>query len=58
LGFLKCNQDINRALDIFTKEKKERNVNKIHQISLENDLIIRKIKEMQDSKSVQSQYLT
>ncbi len=47
-GSLKCNQDLNLAPDISAKEKK-RNVNKIHQISLENNLIIHKIKEMQDS---------
>jgi hypothetical protein len=29
--------------------KRKRNVNKIHQISLENNLIAHKIKEMQDS---------
>jgi hypothetical protein len=31
------------------KRKRKRNVNKIHQISLENNLIVHKIKEMQDS---------
>jgi hypothetical protein len=29
--------------------KKKRSVNRIHQISLENNLIVHKIKEMQDS---------
>jgi len=47
LGSLKCNQDLNHALGISTKEKK--NVKKIHQISLEINLIIYQIKEMQDS---------
>jgi hypothetical protein len=47
-GFLKCNQDLNHALGISTKEKK-RNVNKIHQMNLEINLITHKIKEMQDS---------
>jgi hypothetical protein len=45
---LKCNQDLNHALGISTKEKK-RNVNKIHQMNLEINLITHKIKEMQDS---------
>jgi hypothetical protein len=35
-GSLKYNQDLNHALDISTKGKK-RNVNKIHQTSLENN---------------------
>ncbi len=38
---------------MFLQKKKKGNVNKIRQISLENDLIIHKIKEMQDSESVQ-----
>jgi hypothetical protein len=46
-GFLKCNRDLNHALDNSAKEKK--NVDKIHQISLENNLIIHKIKQIQDS---------
>jgi hypothetical protein len=58
LGALKCNQDLNHALDSSAKEKKKRKVYKSHQIRLENDLIIHKIKEMQDPQSVQSQYLT
>jgi len=47
-GSLNCNQDLNHALGTSIKEKK-RNVSKIHQISLEINLIIHKIKEMQDS---------
>jgi hypothetical protein len=34
LGFLKCNQDLNNALDIFAKKKIEK-CQQIHQISLE-----------------------
>jgi hypothetical protein len=45
LGSLKCNQDLNHALDTSAKEK---NVNMIHQISFEIDLVIHKIKELQD----------
>jgi hypothetical protein len=50
LGFKSCTG--------YLYKRKKRNVNKIHQISLEINLIIHKIKEMQDSRSVQSQYLT
>jgi hypothetical protein len=39
-------------------QKTKKNVNKIHQISLENNLIRHKIKEMQDSLKVQPRYLT
>jgi len=42
LGFKSCTR-------YFCKIKRKRNVNKIHQISLENNLIIHEIKEMQDS---------
>jgi hypothetical protein len=43
LGFKSCTGYLCK------KKKKKRNVNKIHQISLENNLIVHKIKEMQDS---------
>jgi len=43
-GSLKCNQDLNHALGISTKEKKT-NVSKIPQISLEFNYIIHKIKK-------------
>jgi hypothetical protein len=36
-------------MNIHKERKRKRNVNKIHQISLENNLIVHKIKEMQDS---------
>jgi hypothetical protein len=42
LGFKSCT-------GYLCKRKRKRSVNKIHQISLENNLIIHKIKEMQDS---------
>jgi len=42
LGFKPCTKYL-------CKRKRKRNVNKIHQISLENNLIVHKIKEMQDS---------
>jgi hypothetical protein len=45
---LNCNQDLNHALGISEQEKK-RNVKKNHQISFENNLIIHKKKETQDS---------
>jgi hypothetical protein len=50
---LKCNWDLNHALDISAEEKKK-NVKNIHQTSLESYFIIHKVKEMQDSSSVQS----
>jgi hypothetical protein len=53
LDFVKCNRDLNHALDISAKENK-RNVKNIHQINLENNFIIHKVREMQDSSSVQS----
>jgi hypothetical protein len=54
LDSLKCNQDLNHALDISTKEFFKKNVKKIHQISLENNFIIHEVREMQDSSNVQS----
>jgi hypothetical protein len=36
------------------QRKRKRNVKKIHKISLENNFIIHKVKEMQDSSNVQS----
>jgi len=48
LGFKSCTGYLCKR-----KRKRKRNVNKIHQISLENNLIVHKIKEMQDSWSVQ-----
>jgi hypothetical protein len=41
LGFKSCTG--------YICKRKKRSVNKIHQISFENNLIIHKIKEMQDS---------
>jgi hypothetical protein len=38
---------------IYLQRKRKRNVKKIHQISLENNFITHKVREMQDSKSVQ-----
>jgi hypothetical protein len=39
---------------ISLQRKRKRNVKKIHQISLENNFIVHKVREMQDSSSVQS----
>jgi hypothetical protein len=49
LGSLKCNQDLSHALGLSAKKKEKININKIHQVSLESNLIVHKIKEMQES---------
>jgi hypothetical protein len=41
LGFKSCT--------VYLCKRKKKNVNKIHQISLENNLIVHKIKEIQGS---------
>jgi len=46
-GFFEMQSGFKSCTGYFCKRKK-RNVNKIHQISFENNLILHEIKEMQD----------
>jgi len=48
-GFFEVQLGFKSCTGYLYKRKKRKNVNNIHQISLENNLIIYKIKEMQDS---------
>jgi hypothetical protein len=48
-GFFEVQLGFKRCTKYLCKRKRKRNVSKIHQISLENNLIVHKIKEMQDS---------
>jgi hypothetical protein len=45
-GFFEVPLGFKLCIRYLLKKEEERNVNKIHQISFENNLIVRKIKEM------------
>jgi hypothetical protein len=51
-GFFEVQSGFKSCTGYLYKGKRKRNVNKIHQLSFENSLIVHKIKEMQDSSSV------
>jgi hypothetical protein len=53
-GFSEVQSGFKSCTGYICKRKRKRNVKKINQISLENNFIVHKVREMQDSLSVQS----
>jgi hypothetical protein len=53
-GFFEVQSGFKSCTGYLYKGKEKKNVKKIHEISLENNFIIHKVREMQDSSNVQS----
>jgi hypothetical protein len=53
-GFFEVQSGFKSCTGYLCKDKEKRNVKKIHQINLENNFIIHKVREMQDSSIVKS----
>jgi DNA-binding cell septation regulator SpoVG len=51
-GFFEVQSGFKSCTGYLYKGKEKKNVKKIHQISLENNFIIHKVREMQDSSNV------